>query len=269
MNNIKLKAEDLKGNLLKYIFTRIDYEDVIEIQSKTIKKIKNKFPESKIAYRMLKEQDFSFYDPNPIIELPKEIIETTKCVVIFFKEEDLIVEINQYFTRLIYKVDREKYNNYKTNIMNKLEGILDIINDEDIKIRRSSINKIDEAFFGSIPKMKKIFKSNILRFNLLNTEMDWTKPSNRLKTETNFGYKDYEANYASIIENVRIYEKRYFRIFLSYEVYSKENINSEKDIKTVITNLNKCCDELFISSLTTTGYKKLKNKERISEYEVD
>ena len=265
MNENLYEKETLKGNLLKYVFTRIDYDDIVEVDSYVIKNIRERFKDIKILTRMLRADDFSFKDPTGVVDLPEEIIEKTRCTVLFFYELDMIIEINQYFTRLIYKVDKDKYDTYEKTILNRFITVIEVLNSkENLSIKRVAINKINEALFNSITQMKKIFKSSIVRTNIFTSSIKWNLPSSELKTTANFTREDVMVNFTSIIESIKN-KKRYMRLILDYEVYVKDNIKNTEDIKNILIKLNSHCYELFVDSLTTKGFEMLKNNERVSE----
>lgn len=278
MDNIPNK-ESVTGNLMKLVFTRIDYEDIIEVSANTLKEIKAKFPNSKILPRMLTKEDFNFRDYQNIIDLPEEIIKNSKCSAIYFEEMDMIVEVNQYFLRTICKVNKEVYKNYEESILENTMLIFRILdNNEDVKIKRISVNKINEVLCSSATKLKKIFKGNILRMDLFDNIIKWNQISSKAKNFVAFDYNDCNVNFLSLLENVEA-GKRYIRLLLDYEVYiygdrswndkfNNENSIKQKYIEEKLKALNDITYTLFIKSFTPKGLEMIRNNERIDEYEA-
>lgn len=259
--------EKLKGNLLRLIITRIDYEDILKVSSETLKEIKEMFPECNVVSRMLKDNDFNFDDPKGVVDLPEEVIEKSSSTAFALKDTRMVIEVNQYFVRILYEVDKEKYNKYEDVIQNKVIDVMNIMNKkENIQLKRISILKMDEVFFNSLGKMKKIFKSNILRMNLFDGNISWSEPSTQIATINNFKYDECYVNFKTNFSRVKI-DKIYMRLLLSYEAYMKNDISVE-NLKDILEDLNLCCYNLFVKSLTPTGFEKLKKGEVIGDYEI-
>ena len=259
-----------KTNLLKCIFTRIDYEDISEVSGETIKKIKNEFPESELKTRMLNLDDFKFSDKDSVVNLPDEVIRKTVCKALLFKDENLIIEINQYFVRIIYEVNQDNYKGYNNSILRYVVPILKIlVKEEKLNIKRISVNKVDTGLYNSLTSIRRVFKSSILRNDLFKGKINWREPQNRMEVKTNFKYLDYNINFASILQRIKV-NKDYLGLILDYEVYIKKNILEHTlehtEVVEVLKELNKICDELFFESLTPKGLGMLEENLKLDDY---
>lgn len=259
-----------ENNLLKLVTTRIDYDDVVQINKETIKLIKESLGNCQIASRMLSPRDFILNDPTGFVDLPEDVIVETRCTAIILDSLGVLVEINQYFTRIFCQVSDYKYEGFEIQILGILEKVLTILMEKEIiNIKRVSIEKTDEVFFTSENKLRDFFKTKMFTLNMFEKDIDWKLPSSKLLTKSNFTYGKHKVNYSSLLESVKI-DKKYLRAFLTYEAYqrvnSKEYENNLETLIEILKSLNFCCFELFRSSIKPSGFKRLENGERISDY---
>ncbi|MBU3126230.1 hypothetical protein [Clostridium tagluense] len=267
-----------KGNMLKAVITRIDYDDLYELEKSTLKKLKKISIEHGLTINMTRElnaeEDFELNDPTILRELPNEYIKTCMCNSYFNEKLDFIVEINQFFIRIIQKVNRLTYTNYEDNHLLILLNFINEIKSEELIIRRVSIKKVDEANFKDLKIMEQYFKPEIVQQNIFGLNVNWNIPSSGASTVQNLQYKNKNINFYKKIDRVsvrerfedRVLDNIYYKIYLEYEVYNRR-IEETCDIEKSLIEINSITRELFLNSFTGKGRSVIEKGGVIGDYE--
>ena len=168
----RCSRNDIKGNILKRVVTRVDFQDLFEFPKDVLREI------AKICYqygielnmpKFLEMSDFQFNDNSTSISYPYEYIKNLNSTLIFNSERTFIIEINQLFIK-ITQVVNDSYKRYgKTlELIEKIFSILKDPDKTDVRIKRISIKKANQVFFDSISKFETFFKNEILQYLILN-----------------------------------------------------------------------------------------------------
>lgn len=257
----------MEKSLLTKVITRIDYEDQIEISNDKQLSLKNLCIDNKIDRidsRILdSEQDFSTSDATPFRILPEEYIKTVPCKV--FYNDEFILEINPYFMRIIQSVT-PNYQDYKANHLKLVKDAFTILSIPNSQIQRISIRKCDEIYYDTINAMEQYFKSEIIQNNIFGTEQNWNVPQAESSIAQNFEYRNFRVNFLRYIDRGRFREestdgtdisyreKILYRLFLDYEVYSRDTI---ENYSAVLLCLNEITEALFWETFNENGKKIL------------
>ena len=262
----------LKGNLLKYIVTRIDYEDLYEIEKDKFKQIREFCRQNGLTFELTRdldiEEDFELNDPLVLREISEEYIRTCVCNCYF--NDDIKVEINQFFIRVIQKVNKDDYTTYLECHLPLVKKMFEILDIDNSLIVRISIKKIDETFFESLESMKEIFKPELVQCNIFGSNQKWNRPSSGSVTVQNFEYKNQLINFFRKIDRVvfrqkvenKINDNPYYRIYIEYEVY-RIDYNSGESLQDNLTDIDSVTMDLFLESFTDEGRKKISNGEDV------
>lgn len=267
MNEI-VDREELKSNILKAVILRVDYEDIIEISSDTIKEIKRLFPNGDLRYRMLNSMDFTDNDLISIRSVPIEVVEKTKCFGIIF-DEGLVLEFNQFFLRVVKTVKDYKYSTFENEILDNFISLYKVLSEREgiEEILRVSIKKINETFFDSLNKARQCIQKEVLMTSSVEKNICF-KSLYKYSTNNNFTYKNSNVNLGTRFEKVKHREKYYFRFYMDIENYlidcKKEEINKEK-----ILQLNDNGFDIFLKVLKRKSIELLKNGQGVGKYELN
>jgi hypothetical protein len=275
-NNIQCK-----GNMLKAVITRIDYDDLYELEKDTLKELKRIAVKNGLTMNMVREldeeEDFQLNDPMVLRELPAEYIRTCMCNAFFNENLELIVEVNQFFIRVIHKVDKTSYDNYENSLLPVVVDFIKPILSDELILRRISIKKVDETNFKEMSGLEKYFKSEIVQRKIFGDEVRWDIPSSGSTIVQNFQYENKKVNFYRKIDRVSIRERIegrlndniYYKMYLEYEVYDRLTMLNVKieEIKQVLTNINSITRKLFLNSFTEEGWKVFSQGGEIGDYE--
>ncbi|NGT55282.1 hypothetical protein, partial [Clostridium perfringens] len=97
---MRVNRKDVKGNTLKKVITRIDFEDLFGISpnvKKEIRSIANKYNIDKQMVRFLNESDFVSDDKFSIVSYPYEYIKDIESLCFYNEELTFAIELNQLF----------------------------------------------------------------------------------------------------------------------------------------------------------------------------
>lgn len=272
---------ECKGNILKAVVTRIDFDDLYEIEKNTLKELKKIAIDNGLTLNMTRElnaeEDFELNDPVVLRELPVEYIKTCMCNAYFNENLDVIVEVNQFFVRVIYKVNNNNYREYSKNILPLIINFIEPLISDELIIRRVSIKKVDETKFDQLEKIDNFFKPEIVQRNIFSNKVKWNIPSSGSTVVQNFEYDNMKVNFFRKIDRVsirervenRVIDNIYYRIYMEYEVYDREtNTNiQESEIKDLLKKINYITRELFKNSFTDDGWKIISNGGKVGDYE--
>lgn len=265
---LRCNRNEAKGNVLKRVVTRIDFQDLFEVPKDVLREVGKICSNNKIdinSPKFLDITDFQFNDTVTSISFPYEYIKDLNSILFFNNEKTFIVEINQLFLK-ITQVVNDKYKRYGETLK-LISEILLVLKDPDktdIKVKRISIKKANQVFFDSIDKFKEYFKDEILRFNLFEN-VDWSKNNCQSTMVQNFEYNDCKVNFARTYDNGLINNNKYYRLYFDIETYL--NGSNNMDIVDLLTKINEYIFELFEWTLTGKAIECLKNGERIGDIE--
>lgn len=272
---------ECKGNMLKAVITRVDFDDLYEIEKNTLKELKKIAVDNGLTLNMIRElneeEDFELNDPMVLRELPVEYIKNCMCNAYFNENLDVMVEVNQFFVRVIYKVDNSNYKEYSQNILPLVMKFIKPLISDELIIRRVSIKKVDETKFDELEKIDNFFKPEIVQRNIFSNKVKWDIPSAGSTVVQNFEYDDMKVNFFRKIDRVsvrerienRIIDNVYYRIYIEYEVYDREaksNIE-EFELKELLEKINYITRELFKNSFTDNGWSIISNGGKVGDYE--
>lgn len=274
---------ECKGNILKAVITRIDFDDLYEIEKNTLKELKkiavNNGLTLNITRELNDEEDFELNDPVVLRELPIEYIKTCMCNAYFNEKLDVMVEVNQFFIRIIYKVKDNNYKEYSYNILPLIIEFMKPLISDELIIRRVSIKKVDETKFDKLEKIDKFFKAEIVQRDIFSSKVKWDIPSSGSTVVQNFQYDDMKVNFFRKIDRVAVRERIennvidnvYYRIYIEYEVYDRETRNNiqENEFKALLEKINYIIRELFKNSFTESGWNVISNGGKVGEHECN
>lgn len=275
MENSLIK--ECKGNLLKNVISRIDFDDLYYVDKDILKRIKKVCDGFELKLNMVRElesEEFELNDPIILRDMPNEYIKKSMCNSFFDEKLEFIVEVNQFFIRIIHKVDKNTYMQFEDKHLKILNEIIDIFKDENLTILRLSIKKIDEAYFKDINDMEKYFKSDLIQKNIFSKEQKWDIPSSGSVMSQNFDYSQRKINFYRRIDRVLVREaiedniknNIFYKLYLDYEVYTR-NFDDKSSIQEELIYLNKITRELFLESFTEFGKNKIIEGRSIGDYE--
>lgn len=278
----KYNEFNCKGCTLKAVITRIDYDDLYEIEKDKLKELKKIAKENRLKYnltRELNEQDFELNDSTALRDLPNEYIKQCMCYVHLNKETRTIVEINQFFIRIIYRDVKENYETYEKTVYPVVLKFIKTLMSEELVIKRISIKKVDEIDFSSIEELSKNIKPEITQTNIFGEEAKWDIPNAGSLVVQNFGYKDKMVNFLRRIDKLKIrklsngkkVDTIFYRIYLDYEVYKRSNEIKidNNELKKILNEINKVTEDLYLETLTEEGWRYIKNGGEFPNYECD
>ena len=260
-------------NFLNSIITRIDYEDQIKISDEILLKIKQicmKHEIDKIENRTIDlERDFSTNDAVPFRDVSEEYVKTVLCKCYY--NEEFMIEINPLFMRVIQK-SSEKYENYELSHLSILKEIFDTLDISNKQILRVSIKKVDEIYYEDIETMEKYFKQNIIQNKIFGEKQNWNIPQSESKIIQNFEYDKFRVNFCRYIDRGMIRErcdsdkyvdKILYRLFLDYEVYSRNDI---ENLYNILKEINGVTEELFEETFSEIGKQILYSEGGFENY---
>lgn len=263
---VRCDRNEMKGHILKRVITRIDYNDLFELDPGLMKNIaENCFSSglfTKQGYKSLELSDFAFNDPSVPISLPYEYIKDINSIIFYNDERTYYLEINQLFLR-ITQVVGDEYRRYSESI--------DLINKcfEELKkndlfhVKRMGIRKLNQVFFKDLSQFNKYFKPDLFQFNQFDN-INWSNMGTQSKLVQNFQIDDIKVNFTRLYDNGLIDGNQFNRLILDFETYFNELDKKEDLIKKLIL-LNDKIYELFEWTLSDEGVVVLKSGERLGD----
>lgn len=183
------------------------------------------------------------------------------------------LEVNPFFLRIIQSAtpDYQSYQKQHLKIVEDAFNILDITNTQ---IQRISIRKCDEIFYENIDTMTRYFKNEIIQNNIFGSKQNWNIPQSESHVTQNFMYDGFRVNFLRHIDRGIIYEKSpdnteayiekiLYRLFLDYEVYTRDAVDNYRD---VLLRTNKITESLFEETFNDEGKKILYNGGSFDNY---
>lgn len=260
--------ENIKGNLLKQVVTRIDYQDIFSLSPETMKEIGLICAEHGLiqkGYRVLDESDIQTNDIVSSISIPYEYLKDINSIVFYNDDKSFLVEINQLYIKVTQLVDSTYKRYHETIKLLKpiLESLFEL--EKRVDVKRISIKKSNQVIFKEIESFLKYFKEDILRFNIFNMGIIWNGQDSQSTLIQNFSVKDVYVNFLRIFDNGEFKENKCSRLYLEYETYLKETHHSL--IINELKRINEIIFELFKNSLTEYALDSLVNDERIGDFE--
>ncbi|WP_291628076.1 hypothetical protein [Clostridium sp.] len=274
---------ECKGNMLKAVITRIDFDDLYEIEKNVLKELKKIAIDNELTLNMTRElnaeEDFELNDPVILRELPVEYIKNCMCYAYFNEKLDIMVEVNQFFIRIIYKVNNNNYKEYSQNILPLIMAFIDPLLSDELIIRRVSIKKVDETKFNKLEEMDRVFKPEIVQSNIFSNQVRWDIPSSGSTVVQNFGYDDTKVNFFRKIDRVsvreriesRVMDNIYYRIYVEYEVYDRKTRNNieKTELEKLLEKINHITRKLFKDSFTDDGWDIISKGGKVGSYECN
>lgn len=261
----RINREDMKGQILKNIVTRVDYQDTFGLSDETRKgiyKICEARGITKKLRRPLEESDFQTYDPVNIFSVTYEEIRDVFSDVIYDDEKGFYVEINQFFLLITQEIDAY-YENYSFT-SELVEGILRVLKEKEaLQILKVSIRKANEVYYKDYTNIHSDFKSEIINFNQFNRAIDWKKPYSNSESKQSFEWNNQRINFVSIFDSGKLNGNKLYRLYLQIEVYDVD-LNFVKFQDNVIEKFKQLNETLYLFfeyTLTDVAVEKLKVEE--------
>ncbi|MCX0385372.1 hypothetical protein LI053_07840 [Clostridium perfringens] len=258
---MRVNRKDVKGNTLKKVITRIDFEDLFGISpnvKKEIRSIANKYNIDKQMVRFLNESDFVSDDKFSIVSYPYEYIKDIESLCFYNEELTFAIELNQLFLTITQDVN-ENYLNYgiTLKILSKILNSLNIDNDDLIIMKKISIKKSNAAFFESITSMIEIFDKDNLAITMENTDdFEESMFIKKLKEE------DILINVKRIIDKGILEGKELYRLYFEFYASNNKNIDIE-NVMEKIEILNSKIFKQYESCFTSEGIESVKDGKKI------
>lgn len=278
---MEINMEDvLKGNLLKNVITRIDYNDQYELSNFSLKdiskKCRNNGLDLSVVRHLKADEDFGLDDPVTLRNIPIEYVNKAECHCFFDKEASFIIEINNFFFRAIQLVNKDTYTKYEESHLNFVNELFELLKIEEEDIQRISIQKVDEVFFSSIEKMKEVIKPEIVQSNIFGEKQSWDMPSSGSSIVQNCIFDSQKVNFKRIIDRVqlrticnnKLENIRAYRLYMGYEVYSRQ-YDRERTMKDNLLKIDKVTKDMFLETFTNEGREKIRKGETIGDVEYN
>ena len=267
--------------MLKTVITRIDFDDLYEIEKHTLKELKKIAVQNNLTINTTRElssdEDFELNDPIILRELPMEYIKSCMCYAYFNEKLDTIVEVNQFFVRFIHKIEDKKNSDYLSYVLPLLMSFINTLLSDELVVRRISIKKVYEMDFKEIKEMNYFFKPEIVQSNIFSDDVKWDIPSSGSKVVQNFEYFDKKVNFYRKIDRISIREKSqknvidriYYRLYLEYEVYDRDTENEivEITLSKKLKDINNIIGKLYKESFKEEGWHTISKGEVIEDYD--
>lgn len=260
---------EIKGHTLKQITIRMDFQDIIKVSDESIKKIQTACFKKNLdttITRILSPDDFQYNDFITDISIPYEYLKQINSHAFINQEQNLIVEINQFFLKITQEVNKDYI---RFSEMKELYLVLaEILKEHDeIRIKRFSLNKINEVFYENEEKLLNDFKAEMIGLNYHDDMVDWTHPHTQMNQTLNFESEGFFINIAKMVDNGAINEKTLIRLLLKFELFCLNNPNMS--LTELLPEMNKIMNNLFIKHFTDTGYEKIKKAVRLGDYSFE
>jgi uncharacterized protein (TIGR04255 family) len=265
--NLRCNREEMKGQILKRIVTRIDYQDIFEISSHSLKEMRKLCEDRGLTDYLpgtLSPEDFFINDPVGGIHISRSYLNGIKTYE-FRSEDDLIkCEVNQLFIKVTQDVE-SSYKNYSFT----LELLEDVIaqlqgSEGDLQVRRMSIVKANQVFFNDISKIERYFKKEFVIHHLFSDAVDWSIPYSRSRNTYNFAVDDYNVNFVQVYDNGEIDGQLFYRVFFEFETYLYGG-SKDKTIPETLIELNELIYCLFENTLTDHAIAQLKTGSEMGD----
>lgn len=258
----RISREQMKGQILKTVVTRIDYQDTFGLAGETRKEIFKICEAEGIAKKLrrpLEESDFQTYDPVNIFSVPYESIKDVFSDVIYNDGRGFYIEINQFFILITQEID-SYYENYSFTI-ELIQKILKVLQDmETLHVLKVSIRKSNEVFYKDFKNILLDFKPEVINFNNFNGEIDWELICSTSELKQSFEWNNQRINFMRVFDSGKLNGQKLFRLYLQFEVYDID-FNFEKFQDNIDEKLNELNNTLFLFfeyTLTDEAVGKLK-----------
>ncbi|NMH67930.1 hypothetical protein HF072_03920 [Bacillus sp. RO3] len=266
---LRCSRDELKGHTLRLIVTRIDFHDIFEIDELTLKQINTLLKSYGLKSNepvQLSEEDFFFNDPLNFTHLPIDYITDVKSQI-FYIDDDLTLEVNQLFLRLVQTVENRNYRNY-SSIEEIVSNTFNILKErEGVRIRRTSIKKVNEVFFIDLDDLRSYFKEDVINLNQYSGHINWSLPKSKSRLIQNFRLNDCLVNFVRVFDNGMMNNEPVFRLYTEFETYFYFQNSVDEEMENLLTILNDNIFILFEGSLNDKAIEKLKSSdEGIGDY---
>lgn len=261
----RINREDMKGQILKTVVTRIDYQDTFGLAEETRKEIYKICEGKGIAKKLrrpLEEIDFQTYDPVNIFSVTYESIKEVFSDVIYNDERGFYIEINQFFILITQEIDSH-YENYSFT-SELIQEILKVLKEkETLHILKVSIRKSNEVYYENFRNIHLDFKSEVIGFDIFNGEVNWQLPYTTSESKQSFEWNEQRINFMRVFDSGKLNGKKLFRLYLQFEVYDIDLnfIKFQDKVNEKLSQLNNTLYLFFEHTLTDAAVDKLKVEE--------
>ena len=130
---------------------------------------------------------------------------------------------------------------------------------DEIRIKRFSLSKVNEVFYESEKNLLEDFKEEIIGLNYYGKTVDWLHPKTQMSQTLNFESDNFFVNITKLIDNGAIEKDVLIRLLLQFEVF----LTNEPDIspQALLNDMNKKMNQLFFESLSEKGFQKIKENQ--------
>jgi hypothetical protein len=258
--------QEIIGHILKKIIIRMDFQDIIRVSNNGLKEIqtvcfKNNLDAS--LTRTLSPFDFDFSDYLTEMNIPYEYIKDITSHVFFNRQENLTVEVNQFFIKVTQDVGND-YIRFSEMERIFLALVKVLQTNEEIRTRRFSLTKTNEVFYENPKKLVQDFRKEIVGLDFYGDMVDWMNPLSQMNQTLNFMVDDLHVNVAKLLDNGIIENKPLIRLLFQFEALCVDKPFVEP--ADLLTQMNEQIYNVFKASLSEEGLKKISVGERLGDY---
>jgi len=265
----EIERQEIKGHILKQITIRMDYNDIIKVSDVGLKEIRTlctKFGLEGSITRILDPVDFHFSDYLTDLSIPYEYLKDITSHIFMSDDQTLTVEVNQLFLKINQDVGTEytRFSEMET-IFIEINKILEL--HEQIRVKRLSLNKVNEVYYLTPDKLLNDFKHEIIGLDVYKGLVDWMNPTTQMNQTINFESEGLNINVIKLLDNGTINNNPLIRLLLQFEVLCVNTPYIKPS--ELLSSMNTKVYDLFKASLSENGLKKIIDGERLGEFHYE
>ncbi|MGL5751412.1 MAG: TIGR04255 family protein [Paraclostridium sp.] len=275
---MEVTRESLKYNFLRRSIIRIDYSGIVDIKS-GLDQIHNEFPKYgfvKMVEAFIQEAEFQLDDPVMIESqgsIPIKEIQKTETFKYATKDEDMILEINRFFTTL--NINSTKYRDFNEYI-DIFSNIVSLIKSKHTFMNplRLGVRKINDCILLNKDKFDYFFNEKYFRDiakDLQNDGMNMKKLNTSISD--NIYKDDISYNYirncteGTLSDGIKTIEG--YQVVIDIDGYTQNSdklnnvISNKSEIDNLLININEDLFDFYKFTLSNK-FIELLQKEGIN-----
>lgn len=253
-------------NYLQTLILRVDFDDIVQIDAATEKKLTKFLRDTKGFEKKLTSLNEVNIKINSEINLsensiPFQFDSAKRNIILFDNEEKKIkIEISTFFVVINKYGEFEQYEGFE-EYRDLLTEIVKIISeDEDLFMKRIGVRKVDSFDTEDIKKYLSCFNSflieeinNPLTSNIQNT-------AKRISFNEPIELNVYQVHYQTQLQQaVKFEEGKASNVYqLLIDIDVSMSLNIDNDINNNLSKMNKLLFNLFMNSFNEDGINKIK-----------
>lgn len=264
------ERNEVKGHTLKKIRIRLDYHDIIQVSTQSVKEIQQlcaKINLTQTTFRALDPYDFEVTDIDDGITIPYEYLKDLKSRVFLNEDQSIVLEINQFFMQVTQNVlsyesyirfsEMETLFNEASFIIKQNEGLL--------RVRKVSVQKINEIYYRDMDSLALDFNKNYLGLEAYEEFVDWNHPVSKLQKKNSFTINDSLMEVLTVLDNGQIEENTppILRLILQFDNHLAMDFDEMPAEK--VAEINDNIYKIFLKSFTSIGQDKIVTNQRLGE----